>query len=256
MITADLGGHVNLWKRQDNQLSYTFQDVLQDPAIGKADDIGIHSISFSPDDNFIATGSNYGTVKLWSKDGERYQVLKDKDLAAHKALVKSISFSSDGQILATASYDKTVKLWKKQNNKYMYYDTLKDPKLEEREDRVWSHEDQVWSVSFSPDDSFIATSSQDKTIKIWKRQNGQYKYFKTLYGHNDIVTSISFSPDGTLVSTSLDKRVILWKSYQKTLDELLVDACNWARNYLDNNSKVSEKDKELCDGIDTLNTQK
>ena len=48
-----------------------------------------------------------------------------------------------------------AKLWKRKNNKYEYIQTLR------------GHQDQVWSVKFSPDDSFIATGSQDKTIKIY-----------------------------------------------------------------------------------------
>jgi len=56
---------------------------------------------------------------------------------------------------------------------------------------------RVFSVSWSPDGTKIASGSQDKTIKIWNAQTGQC--VSTLSGHNDPVRSVCFSPCGTKI---------------------------------------------------------
>lgn len=63
-------------------------------------------ISWSPDDQTLATGGEDGTVKLWNRDGT---LLKTID--AHGDTVWSISWRGDGQVLATGGADGTVKLW-------------------------------------------------------------------------------------------------------------------------------------------------
>ena len=71
------------------------------------------------------------------------------------------------------------------------------------------HSNSVISMSFSPDGQTLASSSGDKTIKLWNLSTGQV--LRTLTGHSDNVYSVSFSPDGqTLASSSGDKTIKLW----------------------------------------------
>jgi WD40 repeat protein len=108
------------------------------------------------------------------------------------------------------------------------------------------HNAAVNTISFSLNGQTIATASEDKTIKLWNREG---KLLHTLKGHKAAVNSISFSPDGqTIASASEDGTVILWNL---DLDELLVCACNWVRDYLKTNPNVSESDRHLCDDIPT-----
>jgi WD40 repeat protein/transcriptional regulator with XRE-family HTH domain len=64
------------------------------------------------------------------------------------------------------------------------------------------HDASVWSVAYSPDGKRLATSSQDKTAKIWDAATG--RLLLTLVGHTDSVNSIAFSPDGRHLATSSD----------------------------------------------------
>ena len=67
----------------------------------------------------------------------------------------------------------------------------------------------VSSVAFSPDGTRIASSSGDKTIKVWDAASGQE--LTTLSGHTRRVQSVAFSPDGTrIVSGSIDKTIKVW----------------------------------------------
>ena len=71
------------------------------------------------------------------------------------------------------------------------------------------HTDNVYSVSFSPDGTLLASGSSDDTIKLWDVATGEE--IRTLTGHTNIVYSVSFSPDGnTLASGSWDDTIKLW----------------------------------------------
>ncbi|MFS8119790.1 MAG: WD40 repeat domain-containing protein, partial [Microcoleus sp.] len=65
----------------------------------------VYSVSFSPDGKMLASGSDYGAIKLWSLEGKELMRLKRSEA------VRSVAWSSDGKWLASGSNDKTVRLW-------------------------------------------------------------------------------------------------------------------------------------------------
>src|SRR3954465_2390061 len=65
----------------------------------------VWAVQFSPDGNFLASGSIDSTVKLWRNNGEIFKNLK------HPAGVTSLRFSPDGNFIASCSYDGKVRLW-------------------------------------------------------------------------------------------------------------------------------------------------
>jgi len=71
------------------------------------------------------------------------------------------------------------------------------------------HNGTVHSVKFSPDGSIVASSSSDRTIKLWDVESGEL--IRTLTGHKQHVGCISFSPDGqTLASGCSDGTIKFW----------------------------------------------
>ncbi|HMF15480.1 MAG TPA: hypothetical protein VKE94_24370, partial [Gemmataceae bacterium] len=61
--------------------------------------------------------------------------------------------------------------------------------------------DRVHGLDFSPDGRFLATASEDQTVRVWDVKTG--KEVVPSRGHRAAVFSVAFSPDGNrLVSGS------------------------------------------------------
>ncbi|KAH7341263.1 WD40-repeat-containing domain protein [Rhizoctonia solani] len=74
------------------------------------------------------------------------------------------------------------------------------------------HNDDVWSVAFSPDGSRIASGSRDCNIYISNSYSGA-TLVGPLTGHTDSISFLSFSPDGAyLASASEDHTIRIWNS--------------------------------------------
>ncbi|NET41957.1 AAA-like domain-containing protein [Okeania sp. SIO2B3] len=222
IATASADKTVKLWNQQGKLLQ---------TLIGH--DNSVNGVVFSPDGEIIATASADKTVKLWNQQGKLLQTL-----IGHNNSVLGIAFSPDGEIIATASADKTVKLWNQQGKLLQ---------------TLTGHQNWVNGIAFSPDGETIATASADKTVKLWNQQG---KLLQTLTGHQNWVNGIAFSPDGkTIATVSADKTVKLWRNIE-SFDRLHQWACDWMRDYLENNPTVSETDKRLCDDVAKISSER
>lgn len=74
---------------------------------------------------------------------------------------------------------------------------------------IIGHSKYINVVRVSPNDKLIASSSQDKSIKIWEPKT--LKNLLVLQGHKRGVWDIAFSPtEKVLVSGSGDKLIKTW----------------------------------------------
>jgi WD40 repeat protein len=88
----------------------------------------------------------------------------------------------------------------------------------QRPDRILrsGHSGEISAISFSPDGRWLATGSEDKSIRIWDLSTG--RTLRILTGHTDLIWSLAFSPDAKrLASASQDGTLRLWDTVNWTL---------------------------------------
>ena len=221
-------------------------------------------VAFSPNSKTLATFSDNNTIKIWRKNGSLKAILR-----GDKNKIINVSFSPDSQRLVSVSDDNIVKIWqvdgkliqtfkgdKDQVKNAYFQETNKITSSVVGEENVkiskpngilmsmFKHPSQVTNISFSPDRQMLVSASADKMVRLWKVDG---TLLKTLKGHKSAVWSASFSPDGrAIASASDDGTVILWNL---NVEDLLMQACNLTRNYLQVKSVLNESDRHLCDGI-------
>jgi len=209
---------------------------------------GITSIAFSPDDQWIAGGSEDSTIRVWELGtGKEFHTLTGhsefirsiaispdgtllasasgeiiklwelstgqeiRTLSGHSELIQRITFSPDGQMLASGGNDKTIKLW--------------NPETGE-EIRTLSGTNLIDAVSFSPDGQMLVSCDRDHKIKLWNLETGEE--IRTFSGHSHTIRAVTFSPDGnTLASGSCDKTIKIWNLETGALVHTLTGHSGW-----------------------------
>jgi len=152
----------------------------------------VYCVAFSPDGQYIVSGSEDKTVRLWNLQGNPV----GQPFQGHDDAVLSVAFSPDGQYIVSGSEDKTVRLWNLQGHLIRQL--------------FQGYEDFITSVAFSPDGQYIVSGSNYGTLRLWDIEGNPHR--QSFQGHEYFITSVAFSPDGQyVVSGSRDETVRLWE---------------------------------------------
>ncbi|TWW66540.1 U4/U6 small nuclear ribonucleoprotein Prp4 isoform X1 [Takifugu flavidus] len=110
----------------------------------------LYSVNFSPNGYHLATGSGDNSCKVWELRNRKCLYT----IPAHQNLLSAVRFQpTDGHFLLTGAYDNTAKVWS-----HPGWTPLKT---------LAGHEGKVMGIDVSPDGKLIATSSYDRTFKLW-----------------------------------------------------------------------------------------
>ncbi|GAU21803.1 hypothetical protein TSUD_176480 [Trifolium subterraneum] len=137
--------------------------------------------------NDAGDGANlYGTIKQspaeQPKEPQRTFTFAEFSCIRTRNNVTSCHFSSDGKLLASAGEDKKVVLWN--------MDTLRTDTTPEE------HKLVITDVRFRPNSSQLATSSCDKSVRLWDAANPTY-CVQEYSGHSSAIMSLDFHPKKT-----------------------------------------------------------
>jgi periodic tryptophan protein 2 len=197
----------------------------------------VNCVAFSPDGQLVATGGDDAKVKVWNTSSGFCFVTFNE----HKAPVKAMEFAcgETGSAIITASLDGTVRAF--DLARYRNFRTMRPPEpcqllslaidgggevvcagaMEPYEIYTWSlrtgklldvltgHNGPVCSLAFSPLQPILASSSWDKSVRVWE----PYKSTTPLetFPHRSEVLAVSFRPDAKeLCCTTMDGTICMW----------------------------------------------
>ena len=107
-----------------------------------------------------------------------------KVLKFHKSNIKSVAFSCN-DILASASWDCTLCLWDVNNGMCLHV--------------LRGHDGFVQACAFSVNGKYLASASDDETVRVWCVETGEL--VKTLETYIDEILQLSFTEENTLLSS-------------------------------------------------------
>lgn len=153
---------------------------------------GIRGLAWSPDSMLLASaGTDDYIVQIWDvMTGELSKVLEG-------ARPQSITWSPDGARIAVGGYlDETVWVWDVVTGELVH--TLKR--------KIYSQNRSLDSISWSPDNTMLASGAADDSVWIWDAASGEILHKLEMYG-----SRIDWSPSGTLLAIgNRAGEVLLW----------------------------------------------
>ncbi|KAG7892778.1 hypothetical protein KL905_001182 [Ogataea polymorpha] len=121
-----------------------------------------------------------------------------------------VEFNDDSTIVAGGFQDSFIKLWSIDGSPLK--SVLRNDPYDQSVDgcrRLIGHSGAVYGLSFSPDNHYLLSSSEDKTVRLWSMDT--YTSLVSYKGHNSPVWDVKFSPMGHYFATaSHDQTARLW----------------------------------------------
>lgn len=181
--------------------------------IGHTNDV--LSVSFSPDNRLIVSGSRDKSIKLWNTRGElKGDFLASSggrgsnQLSGHTEWVSSVRFSPDpdNPLVVSAGWDKLVKVW-----------DLKSQTPHLNVNHI-GHSGYINSSAISPDGTLCASGGKDGTVMLWDLNNPRHLYSLDA---GCIVHALVFSPNRYWLCAATANAIKIWDLLNKTIvDEL------------------------------------
>jgi len=151
----------------------------------------IRTAAFSPDQRWLATGSEDGAIRLWDLSPVD-PISRVLALDGHKGPVHGLAFSADGRWLVSGAADGTVRLWR------LTAEGAKPNRIFD-EGRYGA----IQSLALSPNGDWLVFGTQGGNVCIWKMSVDGPQEEPCEEWKDDVpVMQVLFSPRGRWLATS------------------------------------------------------
>lgn len=153
----------------------------------------ILDVQFSPLGNDLVSCSGDHTLRFWDIKTETPTGV----CVGHKNWVLCVAWSPDGNLVASGDTDGVIMIWNPKDLKAAPV-VLKGHKL------------FITGISWQPmhqnkNCEFFASSSKDKTVKIWNALTARCLY--SMNNHSECVTKVIWGGEGFIYSSSEDRHI-------------------------------------------------
>ena len=146
-------------------------------------------VSWHPNCNYILSGSNDKTVRMWSySDAQCVRLFQ-----GGKGAVTCLSFSPDGKLAASAGEDRKVRVW----------DLAQGSQVKE----LRGHSSELVTLTWCQDSRNIVSGGSDGSVRVWDTGLGGDSVGESVAqyscGGNSTVIGANFTDTNTLLMTSV-----------------------------------------------------
>jgi WD40 repeat protein len=181
LASSSLDRTIRIWDLQSLTCLHTIETQVE----------GSCTLVFSPDGNQLISGNYDGALQLWDvATGKLNRVF-----SGHPNRIQSVAVCQVNDLIATAC-EQQIRIWDLHTGACLQ--------------TIFAHHLPVMSLAYSPDGSYLASGSMDKTAKIWDTNN--WECLQTLTGHRNSILDLTFSPTPVITGTLTDYQLIVGSS--------------------------------------------
>lgn len=131
------------------------QEYPLETVIQRGHRAAVRTVAYSPDGNFLATGSRDNSIKLWQVSTGR----EIRTFLGHLNPVNVVVFDPSGQWLASGSSDNSVIIWDVATGNIRL--------------KISGHSRRVSSLDFNSDGTLLASGGWDSKVYVWNTASGE-----------------------------------------------------------------------------------
>lgn len=147
---------------------------------------------FSPLGDFVASGHDDGTIRLWqSANPELIGEWK-----GHSTAISAMAISPDGSQLASAAEDRLISIW----------DVATGRKL----GVLTGHTDRIHGILWHPNGGRLVSIGWDASPRVWDA--GSFEPIVSLNRHSDQLTALAIDSRGRLACADVHNTLHLWNA--------------------------------------------